>query len=135
MTLFELMAKISLDTSEYDSGLDKASGKASTFGDKMKSGFGKIIKAGGVALAGATTAITAFGTKSIMTGMDFDKSMSQVAATMGKTTDEIQDLRDFAQEMGATTSFSATQAADALNYMALAGYDSEKSMKMLPNVL
>ena len=38
-------------------------------------------------------------------------------------------------EMGATTAFSASEAADALNYMALAGYDSEKSMAMLPNVL
>ncbi len=65
----------------------------------------------------------------------FDKSMSQVAATMGKTVDEVQDLRAFAQEMGATTAFSATEAADALNYMALAGYDAETSMAMLPNVL
>jgi TP901 family phage tail tape measure protein len=67
--------------------------------------------------------------------MDFDKSMSQVAATMGKTVDEVQNLRDFAQEMGAKTAFSATQAADALNYMALAGYDADTSMQMLPNVL
>ena len=61
--------------------------------------------------------------------------MSQVAATMGVTVDEIGDLRDFAQEMGSTTAFSATEAADALNYMALAGYDAETSMTMLPNVL
>lgn len=67
--------------------------------------------------------------------MDFDSSMSQVAATMGTTVDKIQNLRDFAQEMGRTTAFSATQSADALNYMALAGYDAETSMKMLPNVL
>lgn len=61
--------------------------------------------------------------------------MSQVAATMGVTVDEIGELRDFAQEMGSTTAFSATEAADALNYMALAGYDAETSMTMLPNVL
>lgn len=68
-------------------------------------------------------------------GMTFDKSMSQVAATMGTTVDQIQDLRNFAQEMGATTAFSASEAADALNYMALAGYDAETSMEMLPTVL
>ena len=45
------------------------------------------------------------------------------------------NLREYAQEMGAHTAFSATQAAEALNYMALAGYDTETSMKMLPNVL
>ena len=69
------------------------------------------------------------------TTADFDSAMSQVAATMGTTVDEIQDLSDFAREMGATTAFSATEAAEALNYMALAGYDAETSMKMLPTVL
>ena len=72
---------------------------------------------------------------SIQTGMGFDTAMSQVAATMGKTTDEIVELRDYAKEMGATTAFSATQSAEALNFMALAGYDAETSMKMLPNVM
>lgn len=69
------------------------------------------------------------------TGKSFEASMSQVAATMGVPVSEIQDLTAFAKEMGAATAFSATEAADALNYMALAGYDSETSMKMLPNVL
>lgn len=72
---------------------------------------------------------------SIQTGMGFDTAMSQVAATMGKTTDEIAELRDYAKEMGAETAFSATQSAEALNFMALAGYDAETSMKMLPNVM
>lgn len=72
---------------------------------------------------------------SIQTGMGFDTAMSQVAATMGKTTDEIAELRDYAKEMGAATAFSATQSAEALNFMALAGYDAQTSMKMLPNVM
>lgn len=83
----------------------------------------------------ATAGIGKLVTDAITTGMDFDKSMSQVAATMGTTVDQIGELRDFAKEMGATTAFSATQAADALNYMALAGYDAETSINMLPNVL
>ena len=87
------------------------------------------------AIKQATGAIVDFAKQSIGAGMTFDSSMSQVAATMGVTVDEVQELRDFAQQMGATTAFSATQAADALNYMALAGYDAEKSMEMLPNVL
>jgi TP901 family phage tail tape measure protein len=72
---------------------------------------------------------------SVRTGMGFDTAMSQVAATMGKTTDEIAELRDYAKEMGAETAFSATQSAEALNFMALAGYDANTSMKMLPNVM
>lgn len=61
--------------------------------------------------------------------------MSQVAATMNTTVDQIENLRDFAQEMGSTTAFSATESAEALNYMALAGYDAETAMSMLPTVL
>lgn len=83
----------------------------------------------------AVGALVNFGKQTVQTGMQFDASMAQVAATMGKTVDEIQNLRDFAQEMGRTTAFSASQAADALNYMALAGYDADTSMKMLPTVL
>lgn len=109
---------------------------------------GNLIKtlSGVVAAAGVGKMLT----DAISTGMDFDSSMSQVAATMGLTMDEMANevgtvdlawgtfsgnLREYAQEMGAHTAFSAKEAADALNYMALAGYDTEKSMSMLPNVL
>ena len=118
-------------------GAGESAGKTS--GSSFSSGFGKAIgtvgKVAGAALVGATTAMAGFTKSSVEAGMEFDSSMSQVAATMGTTVDQIGDLRAFAQEMGATTSFSATQAADALNYMALAGYDADKSMEMLPNVL
>lgn len=98
------------------------------------------------AIGAASAAVVAFGKDSVQAGSQFDSSMSQVAATMGFTTDQLNDstskaaqtmeqLRKFAQEMGATTAFSATEASEALNYMALAGYDAETSMKMLPNVL
>lgn len=73
--------------------------------------------------------------EAVVAGMAFDASISDVAATMGTTVDSLGDLRGFAQEMGATTVFSATESGQALNYMALAGYDAEKSMSMLPNVL
>lgn len=118
----------------------------SSAGGKLSSALGNAAKIGAAAIAGATTAIGAFGKASVDAGMQFDSSMSQVAATMGFSTDELnksgseaqktfQQLRDFAQEMGSTTAFSASEAADALNYMALAGYDANTSMKMLPNVL
>ena len=82
-----------------------------------------------------TAPLAGIGVASLKAGADFDTAMSQVAATSGKTVDEIGDLRDFAIEMGSTTAFSATQAAEGLNYMALAGYDAEESMAMLPTVL
>lgn len=131
MNVFELFAKLGLDSSEYESGLDEAERRGSRFGSGLR-GAARIT---GAAIAGATTAVVGFAGTSVRAGANFDSSMSQVAATMGTTVDQIQDLRDFAQEMGATTAFSATQSADALNYMALAGYDAETSMSMLPTVL
>lgn len=135
MDVFSLFAKIGLDTSEYDKGLDDASTKTHSFGEKLKSGLATAAKASAAAMGAATAAVTAFAGASIKTGSEFDSSMSQVAATMGTTVDAIGQLRDFAMDMGAKTAFSATQAADALNYMALAGYDAEESMQALPNVL
>lgn len=122
---------------------------AETSGSKFEK-FGGILggfgKAAVAAVTAATVAIGGFAAASVNTGMEFDSSMSQVAATMGYTIDELNDstseasqnfsqLREFAMEMGANTAFSASQSADALNYMALAGYDAETSMAMLPNVL
>jgi TP901 family phage tail tape measure protein len=135
MNLFELVASITLDTSEYEDELDRVGGNTDSFSSKLKSGLATAAKVGAAAVGAATTAVVAFGTSSVETGMQFDTSMSQVAATMGTTTDQIQDLRDFALEMGSTTAFSATEAAEALNYMALAGYDADESMEALPNVL
>ena len=131
MNVFDLFAKLGLDTSEYENGLSNAESLGSRFG----SGIRTASRVAGAAILGASTAVVGFGATAVRAGMDFDSSMSQVAATMGTTVDEIENLRDFAQEMGSTTAFSATQAADALNYMALAGYDAETSMSMLPNVL
>lgn len=135
MDVFDLVAKISLDTGEYERGLSDASEKTGSFGSKLKSALGTLGKVSGVALAGATTAVVGFGKASVDTGMNFDSAMSQVAATLGVTTQSIGNLRDFAMDMGAKTAFSATEAAEALNYMALAGYSGEQSMAALPNVL
>lgn len=131
MEVFNLSAVLRLDTSAYQKGLANASTTASKFSGVAKAAIGAVT----ATIGAATTAATAFAANAVKVGMNFDASMSQVAATMGKTVDEIQDLREFAKEMGRTTSFSASQAADALNYMALAGYSAETSMKMLPNVL
>ena len=92
-------------------------------------------KAAAAAIAAATAAVGAFAKASLDTGMQFDSAMSQVAATMGTTTGQIQQLRSFAMEMGASTAFSANEAAQALNYMALAGYGADTAMSMLPAVL
>lgn len=142
LNLFTLVAKLVLDKKEFEDGLDDEQKKAGGFGSALK----KAAKIGGAAIVAAKSATVAFAKSAIDAGSVFDKSMSQVAATMGYSVNELNDagseaaktfktLGDFAQEMGRTTAFSASEAADALNYMALAGYDAETSMKALPNVL
>lgn len=135
MTLFDLVAKLTLDSSEYEQGLEGARGKANKFAKGLNSAADKVLKVGAAAGGVAVAGMTAFAKSAVSTGQQFDAAMSQVAATMGVSVDSIQELRDYAQKMGAETAFSANEAAQALNYMALAGYDAETSMKMLPNVL
>lgn len=89
----------------------------------------------GSAFSKAFTAAAGFIKDSIETGMGFDAAMSQVAATMGTTVDKITEMRDTAKEMGAATNYSATQAAEGLNILAMSGYDAEQSMSMLEDVL
>lgn len=131
-------AKLVLNTQGFKQGIKDAEGDMSRFQKKsgmMSKAIGGIAKVAKVGAVAVGTAVTALGVESIKTGMQFDKAMSQVAATMGKSTKDIKELRDFALEMGEKTKFSATEAADALNYMALAGYDTKQSMEMLPKVL
>lgn len=115
------------------SGEAESAGKES--GGTLSSAIKTGLKAAGAGTLAASGAVVAFGKSAVEAGMQFDSSMSQVAATMGLTVDDIGELREYAQEMGASTAFSASQAADALNYMALAGYTADQSMEALPNVL
>lgn len=107
-------------------------------GNTCKKIEGIIVKS----FAAIGTAIVAGLGKATDVGSQFEKSMSQVAATMGMTSDDVRNgsadferLSAAAKEMGETTKFSASQAADALNYLALAGYDTEQSISTLPTVL
>ncbi|MCC2735914.1 phage tail tape measure protein, partial [Fusicatenibacter saccharivorans] len=69
--------------------------------------------------------VTGLGTVAVKTAADFDSAMSRVAAVSGATGSDFDSLRDKAREMGAKTKFSATEAADAMNYMAMAGWKTE----------
>jgi TP901 family phage tail tape measure protein len=146
LDVFDLYAKIAIDTSDYESGLSSASEKSSTFGSKLSKGLKTAAKVAAAAIGAATTAVAAFAKSAVSTGAEFDSSMSQVMATMGYTTDELNDstseaaqsmeaLRNSALDLASTSSFTASEVADAYNYMALAGYDVEESMEMIPNVL
>lgn len=118
-----------------DAGKDAGGALSGAFSGAIGGVANAVTSAVMGAVSSATQAVGDFAVSAVKAGMDFDSAMSQVAATMGTSVDEIGELRDFAQQMGSTTAFSATQAAESLNYMALAGYDATKSMEMLPTVL
>lgn len=135
MNVFDLVAKITLDTSDYENGLDNASNKSSSFGSKIKSGLKTAAKVGAVAITAATTAVTAFAKASIDAGSRFDAAMSQVAAVSGATGEDFDALRDKAMEMGSKTKFSASEAAEAFNYMAMAGWKTEDMLGGIEGIM
>lgn len=127
---------------EDGSVLIKILGDASEFEKSLNGIAGKGASLIGKGFAAAEGAIVAAGAASVKVGADFESSMSQVAATMGMTTEEIrggskdfETLKNAAQQAGETTAFSATESAQALNYLALAGYDAGKAAEVLPSVL
>lgn len=120
---------------QYRSFGSVAAQQIKAVGEKMETIGTKMAEVGAGLTKKISVPIVAGFTAAVKTTADFDKAMAQVAATMGKTVDEVGDLREFAKQMGESTAFSATEAAEALNYMALAGYDAETSMQMLPTVL
>lgn len=93
-------------------------------GGKMQDVGGKL-EGVGKKMMPVTAAITGLGAVAVKTAADFDSSMSQVAAVSGASGDDLERLRDKAREMGAQTQFSASEAADAMNYMAMAGWKTE----------
>lgn len=95
--------------------------KIGATGEKMKS-VGSSIEGAGKKLMPVTAAVGGLGAAAVKVAADFDSGMSQVAAVSGATGKELDALREKAREMGAKTKFSASEAAEAMNYMAMAGW-------------
>ena len=108
--------------------------KIASAGETLKS-TGDKVTAAGEKLLPATAAVTALGVAAVKTASDFDSSMSQVAAVSGATGDDFDKLRDKAREMGSKTKFSASEAADAMNYMAMAGWKTEDMLNGIEGIM
>ena len=87
------------------------------------------------AITGVTGQLSGLASSVMSTGMSFESSMSEVQALSGATAEEMQKLTDAAKEYGASTQYTASESAQALKYMALAGWDAEQSTAALPSVL
>lgn len=133
---------LTLDAHGFTETLASAAAQLRTFSDQTTSIGGKfsalgnvLTGIGGQMTAKVTTPVLAAGAAAVASGSQFNAAMSQVAATMGKPVSAIQNLRQQAIKMGNDTVFSAKEAAEGLNYLALAGYSTDQQMAALPKTL
>lgn len=142
-----------LDASGFESGFDKAmksmktfEDESSTVGDKFSAMGSAMTSVGSSLTKSVTLPIVGIGTAAVAAASSFESSMSQVQATLGIGTDAMSELNgetvntmdalsDLAKELGESTKFSATEAADAINNMAMAGYRTQEIYNTLPQVL
>ena len=96
---------------------------------------GNSIAGAGKKMMGVTTVIGGVGVAAVKTAADFDSAMSQVAAVSGATGKDFDALINKAREMGAKTKFSATEAAEAMNYMAMAGWKTEDMLSGIEGIM
>ena len=108
--------------------------KISATGEKLKD-VGSNIDGAGKKLLPVTATVTALGTASVKTAADFEAAMSKVAAVSGASGKELEDLTAKAREMGSKTKFSASEAAEAMNYMAMAGWKTEDMLSGIEGVM
>lgn len=133
MNIFDLQATISLNSSGFETGVQNAQSAFGSLGDTIKgTAIGKLAAD---AVEKGASAMVDFGKAALNTGMSFDESMANVAAISGSTGETLDALRDKAKEMGASTKFTATEAADAFSYMAMAGWDAEQMMDGISGIM
>lgn len=133
---------LELDTSGFQQGFKSALQDLRAFNDNSATATTKLGALGStfqsvgsamtknltVPIAGAGAAVAGVAAK-------FESAMSEVAAISGASGDELQALTNKAQEMGATTKFSASESAAALKYMAMAGWDTEAMLNGINGVM
>ena len=115
-------------TDTWKNKLDKAQTSLKNVGAKMTD-VGKNLS------MKVTAPVLGLGAAVAKTGMEFDAAMSEVGAISGATGEDLQKLEALAKEMGATTKFSASEAAEGLKYMAMAGWETQQQIDALPGVL
>lgn len=96
---------------------------------------GDAITGAGQKIMPVSLAVGGLGALAVKTAGDFDEAMSKVSAISGATGEDFQALRDKAREMGEKTKFSATDAANAMNYMAMAGWKSKDMISGIDGIM
>ena len=109
--------------------------KIAAVGEDLKNLGDKISGVGTTLTKSVTTPIVGLGTVAVKTAADFDTAMSQVGAVSGATGKDLDALRDKAREMGSKTKFSASEAAEAMNYMAMAGWKTSDMLSGIEGIM
>ncbi len=135
MNVMELFVTLAIKDTAYKQGLKDAEGNASSSTSKIGGAFKAVGKVAKTAMVAGSAAAVAFTKTSIDAGMNFDTAMSQVAATMGTTVDKIGNVKAKAEEMGRTTKYTATEAAEGMNILAQAGLSAEEQISGIGTVL
>lgn len=112
----------------------KASKDFKTAGDRLEKMGGKISDLGGN-LMKLSTPILLFTGYAVKASMDFEDGMARVQAVSGATESELELLKEKAKEMGRTTKFSASESAEALGYMGMAGWKTQQMLDGLQGVM
>ena len=135
MNVMELFVTLAIKDNAYKEGLKDAEGNASSSTSKIGGAFKAVGKVAKTAMVAGSAAAVAFTKTSIDAGMNFDTAMSQVAATMGTTVDKIGNVKAKAEEMGRTTKYTATEAAEGMNILAQAGLSADEQISGIGTVL
>ncbi len=129
-------SKLSAQIGELKTRQEEAANGAQSFGDTSAEAFGAIQQA--IAAAGIAAALHEIYEaymECVTVAGDFEESMSNVEALSGATSEEMTLLSDKAKELGATTKFTAKESADAMGYMAMAGWDAQEMVSGMDGVL
>lgn len=124
-----IAASLTLDTNRFNAGIESANAQLQSWKDenltaaeKIQGVGGALTTIGGTLTRNVTLPIVGAGVAAVKVAADFDSGMSKVQAISGATGEDLDKLRDKAREMGSKTKFSASEAADAMSYMAMAGW-------------
>ena len=124
---YSVKAVLSAVDSNFSSTMKSCSDTAERLRSTISSGlgFGAMAAIGGKAVTAVGSALKSVTTSAVSSGMSFENAMSSVAAISGATGTNFDKLSAKAEQMGASTKYTATEAANAMQYMAMAGWKTE----------
>lgn len=134
-TLGELVVTLTLSNKKFSKNMEQARQGTLDFGTALTRVSQSMASVFVSAMSAATAAVTAFGTATVKTGKDFEYAMTEVAAISGATSAELERLTEKSRELGGTTMFTATQAAQGMGELARTGLKTTSILRATGDAL